>query len=75
MQHADRCPPSHVSINTIDPPTYISYTADVKHKAPQLEEIPLVLETCLDENTYVESAIPIEILPFFHSHTIDHASC
>lgn len=53
----------------------MSYTANDKHKAPQLEEIPLAPETYLHEISFVESAISIKILPFFISHNIDTASC
>jgi len=75
MQHANQCSHCHVSINIIDPPTSLSYTADDKNKAPQPEESPLEPENYLHESLSAEFTTPIEILPFFLSHNIDIASC
>ena len=61
MQHADRCPPNKVSIDTTNPSTSMSCIVDDKYKAPQPEESPLELETYLHEIPSVESDIPIEI--------------
>lgn len=78
IQHADWCPHGDISIDTTNPSTYMSCTAEERHKASQPKEDSHLHERFLRENPPEYFIISIGMLPFLiisDTHNMEVDSC